>query len=53
MVSISYTLVMFSYSEMKKPKAKRSGEPAIIKLSNDENLLIPSRPKYSNVSQKH
>ncbi|KAG2108170.1 uncharacterized protein F5147DRAFT_652898 [Suillus discolor] len=27
---------MFSYTEMKKPKAKRSGEPAIIKLSNDE-----------------
>jgi hypothetical protein len=27
---------MFSYSEMKKPKARRSGEPAIIKLSNDE-----------------
>ncbi|KAG1725773.1 hypothetical protein EDD22DRAFT_853643 [Suillus occidentalis] len=35
-VSISYTLIMFSYSEMKKPKARRSGEPAIIKLSNDK-----------------
>ncbi|KAG2069985.1 hypothetical protein BDR04DRAFT_1201343 [Suillus decipiens] len=35
-VSISYTLIMFSYTEMKKPKVKRSGEPAIIKLSNNE-----------------
>ncbi|KAG2125084.1 hypothetical protein DEU56DRAFT_759423 [Suillus clintonianus] len=35
-VSISYTLIMFSYSEMKKPKARRSGEPAIIKFLNDK-----------------
>ncbi|KAG0695530.1 hypothetical protein DFH29DRAFT_1030155 [Suillus ampliporus] len=35
-VSISYTLIMFSYLEMKKPKARRSGEPVIIKLSNDK-----------------
>ncbi|KAG0692142.1 hypothetical protein DFH29DRAFT_1009282 [Suillus ampliporus] len=48
-VSISYTLVMFSYLEMKKPKARRSGEPVIIKLSNDKPL-IPSRPKYSKTS---
>jgi hypothetical protein len=27
---------MFSYSEMKKVKAQRSGETAIIKLSNDK-----------------
>ncbi|KAG2071509.1 hypothetical protein BDR04DRAFT_1098307 [Suillus decipiens] len=40
---------MLSYSEMKKPKVKRNGEPAIINFSNDEpfdtlkaqTLLIP------------
>lgn len=33
---ISYTLVMYSFAQMKKPKMKRSEETAIIKLSQDE-----------------
>jgi hypothetical protein len=33
---ISYTLVMYSFAQMKKLKMKRSKETAIIKLSQDE-----------------
>ncbi|KAF9230878.1 hypothetical protein BU15DRAFT_64532 [Melanogaster broomeanus] len=35
-VLISCTIIMYSYREMKKPKPKREGETAMVKLSSDE-----------------
>lgn len=34
--TISYTIIMYSYREMKKPKSKRNEESAILKLGSDE-----------------
>ncbi|KAG0691673.1 hypothetical protein DFH29DRAFT_1010492 [Suillus ampliporus] len=39
-VMISYSLVMYSFEQMKKPKMKRSKETAIIKLNQDQPFDI-------------
>ncbi|KIK77656.1 hypothetical protein PAXRUDRAFT_166136, partial [Paxillus rubicundulus Ve08.2h10] len=33
---ISCTIIMYSYREMKKPKARQEGETVMVKLSSDE-----------------